>query len=536
MSSFTPADSRGRIVNPFAGRDVNWLLDFRAETRRDHPYLIWEPFEGERQVWTYGQFRDRVLRLAAGLHKRGVKAGDSVLVHLDNSPEMELLWFACARLGAVVVTTNTRSAGAELEYFADHCGAVAAVTQPELAEMVAKNAKNLRWLAVTEHLVEGGPPPANLKPDRANAFGSLDGDPADLPAIVADPWRPGSVQYTSGTTSRPKGVLWTQGNALWGARTTAAHQMLTQDDVHHVVMPSFHTNARTYSILPTMWAGGTVVMQPKFSARRWWDVALRNKCTWASTLPFFLKALMQNEIPKHHFRMFGNAVNEPPFDEVFGVRTIGWWGMTETVSQGIIGDALLRNRPMSTGRPASGYGIRILRDDLRTPVEPGETGHLQCHGVRGIQIFLEYLNNPQATQESFTDDGWFITGDRVTLDTDGMITFSDRDKDMLKVGGENVAASEIERVIALVPGVGECAVVAQKHRMLDEVPVAFVIPVAGTPVEGNNELPERIMAECAAKLADFKRPRQVLLVAEMPRSTLEKVHKVELRKRLPVAG
>ena len=107
------------IVNPFAGRDVNWLLDFRAETRGDHPFLIWEPFAGERQTWTYRQFRDRVLRVAAGLRRRGIKAGDYVLVHLDNSPEMEFLWFACARLGAVVVTTNTRSAGAELEYFAD---------------------------------------------------------------------------------------------------------------------------------------------------------------------------------------------------------------------------------------------------------------------------------------------------------------------------------------------------------------------------------------------------------------------------------
>ena len=118
--------TRGTLVNPFAGRDVNWLLDFRAETRGDHPFLIWEPFEGERQIWTYRQFRDRVLRVAAGLARRGIKAGDYVLVHLDNSPEMEFLWFACARLGAVVVTTNTRSAGAELEYFADNCNAVAA--------------------------------------------------------------------------------------------------------------------------------------------------------------------------------------------------------------------------------------------------------------------------------------------------------------------------------------------------------------------------------------------------------------------------
>jgi carnitine-CoA ligase len=531
-----PADRENAraIVNPFAGRDVNWLLDFRAATRADHPFLIWEPFEGERQTWTYRQFRDRVLRVAAGLHKRGIRAGHHVLVHLDNSPEMEFLWFACARLGAVVVTTNTRSAGAELEYFADNCKAVAAITQPELAQSVATHARSIGWLSVTEHLAEGGELPSRLRPDKESAFSSLDGDPADLPCLQPDPWRHGSVQYTSGTTSRPKGVLWTHGNALWGARTSAIHQNLNENDVHLVMMPSFHTNARTYSILPTMWAGGTVVLMPKFSASRFWEVALRNRCTWASMLPFFLKALAQQPVPEHHFRMFGMAANETPFDQVFGVRSIGWWGMTETVSQGIIGDALLRNRSMTTGRPAAGYGIRVLHPD-RAPVAPGETGHLECWGWRGIQLFLEYLNDPQATADSFTLDGWFVTGDRVTLETDGYITFADRDKDMLKVGGENVAASEIERVIALVPGVYEVAVVAQKHCMLDEVPVAFVISAPAVNAEARDKLPAQILAECKSKLADFKVPRAVFVVDSMPRSTLEKIHKAELRKQLPVA-
>jgi crotonobetaine/carnitine-CoA ligase len=215
------------------------------------------------------------------------------------------------------------------------------------------------------------------------------------------------------------------------------------------------------------------------------------------------------------------------------VRSIGWWGMTETVSQGIVGDALLRNRPMTTGRPAPGYGIRILHPD-RTPVAPGETGNLECWGRRGIEMFLAYLNNEQATADSFTPDGWFMTGDRVTLEHDGCLTFSDRDKDMLKVGGENVAASEIERVIALVPGVYELAVVAQKHRMLDEVPVAFVIAASDLTEAERAGLPQRVVAECKAKLADFKVPRAVHMVEDFPRSTLEKIHKAELRKRLGV--
>jgi crotonobetaine/carnitine-CoA ligase len=223
-----------------------------------------------------------------------------------------------------------------------------------------------------------------------------------------------------------------------------------------------------------------------------------------------------------------------PFDQFFGVRSIGWWGMTETITHGLVGDFMQRNRTMTTGRPAAGYEIRILRDDMQTPVQPGEIGHLEIRGVRGLHLFLEYLNNPKATADSFTPDGWFKTGDRVRFDEDGWVTFADRDKDMLKVGAENVAASEIERVILTVPGVYEAAVVGQKHRMLDEVPVCFVIPAA--TVTNRNALASAIIAECKSKLADFKVPRTVHVVDTMPRSTLEKIHKAELRKSLPEIG
>jgi crotonobetaine/carnitine-CoA ligase len=522
-------DARRRIINPFAGRDVSWLLDSRAAARPDHPFLIWEPFAGERRVWSYAEFRADVLRTAAGLQARGIGPGDRVLLHLDNCPEMERLWFACQRLGAVAVTTNTRSSAEEMAYFAENCGAVAAVTQPEHAEMLGAAAPGLRWLAVTEHDRDGAPAAGR----GADGVAALSGDPDAVPALPADPWRAGSVQYTSGTTSRPKGVLWTQGNALWGGRASAVHEGLGPDDVHLVMMPSFHTNARTYSILAAMWVGASVAMMPRFSASRFWDVVQRNGVTWASMLPFFCKAILQHERPERHsLRMFGMNANEQPFDDLFGVRTIGWWGMTETVTQGIVGDVLQRNRPMTTGRPASGYDIRILRDDLETMVEPGETGHLQVRGWRGIQMFEEYLGNPEATAKSFVEDGWFVTGDRVRLEEDGWITFADRDKDMLKVGAENVAASEIERVIAGVEGVHEPAVVARPDPMLDEVPVAFVIPAPGLAAAARESLADRVTAACRTALADFKVPREVRVVEEMPRSTLEKVHKAELRRRL----
>jgi crotonobetaine/carnitine-CoA ligase len=223
----------------------------RAETRRDHPFLIWAPFDAPARTWSYGEFHDRVGALAAGLAARGVKPGEFVLIHLDNCIEAMLAWFACVELGAIAVTTNTRSAAAEIEYFADHCGAVAAITQPAYADLVAANCRNLRWMAVISHDA-GAPPAQDRMPARTERFEALFADSADRPRRAADPFAPCSVQYTSGTTSRPKAVLWTHANALWGAKINAAHQDLHAGDVHQTYLPLFHTNALAYSMLASL--------------------------------------------------------------------------------------------------------------------------------------------------------------------------------------------------------------------------------------------------------------------------------------------
>src|SRR6202790_3956994 len=181
------------VVGPFAGMDVPWLLRMRAETRRSHPFLIWAPFEAPARSWSYGEFHDRVGALAAGLVKRGVKPGEYVLIHLDNCIEAMLAWFACVELGAIAVTTNTRSAPAEMEYFAGHCGAVAAITQPAYAEMIAAHCRGLRWLAVISH--DTGVRPAHgAATPRGDAFESLFADSADRPRRTSDPLAPCSVQ------------------------------------------------------------------------------------------------------------------------------------------------------------------------------------------------------------------------------------------------------------------------------------------------------------------------------------------------------
>ncbi len=518
--------SRQRALD---GMDIPWLLNQWVERTPDKPFFIWEPFTGEAETYSYARTQMEARQVAAGLHERGVKAGDFVIIHMDNSPEFLISWFACAELGAVAVSTNTRSVARDLEYFAGHTEAVCALTQPAFAAMINSACTNLKFLAVTDN--DAGDPADRDPAWDAVPFESLfGGDPASLPARATDARENLSVQFTSGTTSRPKAVLWTHANGIWAGKISASHMRLAHDDRTLVYMPLFHTNAQGYSMLASLWVGGTIVVQPKFSASRFWPLSLKYELTWISTIPFAFKAIIDQPVPDHSYRFWGTAARIVDIENHFRVKTIGWWGMTETLTQGIVTDVDHPGPTGTIGRVAPEYEIEIRKED-GTLAGPGERGLLFIRGVRGVSLFKEYYRNDEANAKAFDENGWFDTGDLVRIEDDGYLFFSDRDKDMLKVGAENVAASEIETVIMLTGLVDECAVVAKKHEMLDEVPVAFVIPNGGA----KGDLSGQIIDWCKDNLADFKVPREVHVVDELPRSTLEKVAKNELRKRLDQA-
>lgn len=510
-------------VHPYTGRDLPWLLRMQARVRNDATFLIWEPFEGNPQRWSFATFAEQVECVAANLFARGVRKADAVLIHTDNCPEFLLAWFACARLGAVAVTTNTRSSADELRYFIEHSRAQVAITQVSLRALVSECGPNLRWIAC---IGDCGDAECTFRFERLLAAPS---QPA--PERKSDPTLPIAVQYTSGTTSRPKGVVWTHANALWAAQTNARHCEITASDVAMIALPLFHTNAMGYSTLGSLWAGGAIVLTPKFSASRFWATSIRNGCTWASLVPFVTAALREQSTPDHNYRFWAIGASDPPsLPEKFGVKFVGWWGMTETVSHCIVDNHHLPGQPGSMGYVAPEYEVDVRDERTGASIaaaEGGGVGRLFVRGIAGVSLFLEYLEDPDATAAAFDADGWMDTGDIVALHRDGNITFSDRAKDMLKVGGENVAASEIERVIVSLPDVSEAAVVGKPHPLLSEVPVAFVVPVRRSA-----GLEEKIMECCASLLADYKRPVAVILVDDLPRSLLNKVAKRELRARL----
>ncbi len=517
MHVFDPA-----TLDPYADKDVHWLLRAQAERRGDAPFLIWEPFTGEGRTWSYAQFYAAARDVAAGLRARGIGHGDFLLLHANNCPEFLLTWYACAMLGAVVVTTNPRAAVGEMIYFIEHSGVKAAVVESTYLPLLAETGAKFDWVASIATPEDGNaaPPPGVLR------FAEITGDGAGLELEPLDPMTRISVQYTSGTTSRPKGVVWTHANVLWGAQVGAAHNQLRHDDCALVFTPLCHTNAMSWGHFPVVWSGSRMVLQPKFSASRFWPNAVKHHCTWGNVIPFALQAALGQGVPEQHsFRHWVvGAANIGNLEPVLRLTIVGAWGMTEIVTHGTFTPPQLPAVPRSMGLPAPEYEIKVV-DDAGVPVAKGETGNLKIRGLRGRALFLEYLNNPEATAASFDADGWFDTGDRVWQAEEGHLRFADRAKDMLKVGAENVAASEIEAVIAGVAGVGEVAVVGRPHPMLDEVPVAFILAA-----EPGDALRDAVLAACRHELAGFKVPVDVLFMDEFPRAELNKVAKKELRE------
>jgi crotonobetaine/carnitine-CoA ligase len=516
----------------FAGQDIPWLLKQRATHQPEKVFIVWEPRSGEEKIWTYKSFDDETHKVAAGLHARGIKKGDMVLIHAENCPEMVIAWYACVKLGAVGVTTNTRSVGGEIEYFASHTNAVAAITQPQYAEQIKTNAKTCNWIVVTDDN-SGDAASTEQLAHGCDSFSSLYGDPSTVPERPAEPMLPAGIMFTSGTTSLPKAVVHTHANALWSGKMGTASMDYRQDDTYLAFLPFFHVNAQSWAFWGALGVGATVVFQPKFSASRFWEVIEKHQVTHCSMIPFVFKAIGAQAVPEQHsLRVLPMGIIWPDIGGWLKARPFASWGMTETVTHATRSCVNQDYPQNSIGKPTPGYTLAVVNPETGLMCEDGEIGELYVHGTRGVTIFLEYYNNEEANNKAFTKDGWFKTGDMVRVGEEGNFFFCDRDKDALKVGGENVSARQVEEVCMQAPcgGIGDAAVVAQKHDMLDMVPVLFITKSAYGAPDDEETWKQDILDHCKANLADFKVPRAVYILDELPKATLDKIAKNKLRE------
>lgn len=497
------------------------LVELRAKERGAHPFLVFTPPDAPARTLSYAEFARQARALANGLRRRGLQPGDRINVHLNNCPEFLLMLCAASAIGVIVVNTNTSNSPDEQRYCLEKARVRAAVTSQDLAGIFATVDHMLDWMVTI------GP---------GGCFEDLLAGPAPESFPPPDPMAPLCVQFTSGSTSRPKGVIWTNMNAVWAGQISAAHQELRADDVHLCVLPLFHTNALSYSWLASIAAGASFVFMPRFSATRFWAVAVEHGCTWASVTAFCYRALQGRPIPlDHQFRRWGLAFQDPIVTRDFGIPVTSWWGMSETLTQGIVSPPGVTTPAGAVGKVAPEYQIKLLRDD-DTAAREGEIGRILIRGTPGVTLFAGYLDDSEATAAAFRPGGWFDTADMVFLLHDGFLRFEGRSRDMLKVSGENVAAAEIERVLAAVPGVAEVAVIGVHDPMRDEVPVAYL---RLEPDSREPALAAAIVAQaslqCACELAAFKHPREILVIEDFPRANLGKISKPALQRAYAAA-
>jgi crotonobetaine/carnitine-CoA ligase len=481
--------------------------------------VIYDHLDGQVESYTWREIYRGSVVLASRLAEAGIEPGQCIHLHLPNRPEFLLYWFAASLLGAVIVPTNIASASPELEFIISHVSAPLSVTDADGTSVVnqARAAAGI-----------GG---STWRCDLAPTIDAP--SPVDYRALAApDPLSDLAVMYTSGTTSRPKGVRVTHANYIYAGESVAAGLRLTSEDRFLVVLPLFHANAQYYSVMSTLVSGGTIILARRFSASTYVDTAIRHEATvgslFAAPMRMILAKPSRPHWRTHRLRVVAFAQNitseeHARWERAVGAPLLQLYGMTETIGPPLMNPLWGHRRHNALGRAALGYACRIVGDQ-GSPVAPGEVGELHVGGIPGISLMAGYLKDPGAT-DAVLSEGWLRTGDLVRQDEDGLLSFVGRAKDMIKRAGENVAASEIEEVLLLHPAVADAAVIGAPDAMRDETIVAFVVLSDGLAVE------ERVLRDwCAERLASFRVPAFFALRAELPRTSVGKIQKQLLRE------
>ena len=475
--------------------------------------LVWQgrPITGAALLERAGQ-------MAAELLAQGVEPGDRVAVQVEKSHENVALFLGALQAGAVYLPLNTGYTMAELDYF---------IGDAEPRVMVADPANAAALAPLVER--RGG---RVLTMDREGRGTLADGADLRQPASTvssAGPDHIAAILYTSGTTGRSKGAMLSHNN-LW-SNTQALIQTwgFTGDDVLIHALPLFHTHGLFVALDICLATGAKIILLPKFDAEEVIDL-MRDATVLMGVPTFYTRLLANPRLTAEataHMRLFisGSAPLLAETHERFTGRTgqaiLERYGMTETgmnTSNPLHGE----RRPGSVGHPLPGVEVRVVDTDGK-PLGPNEIGGIE---VKGPNVFKGYWRLPEKTASEFRPDGFFITGDLGMMSDDGYLTIVGRDKDLIISGGFNVYPKEVEDILNDLPGVAESAVIGVPHPDFGEAVVAVVVPSdAARPPEES-----AVIAATRQQLAAYKRPKRVLSIEALPRNTMGKVQKSELRK------
>jgi acyl-CoA synthetase (AMP-forming)/AMP-acid ligase II len=505
--------------------DMNWFGVLAHHAART-PHKAVTVFEGTPT--TYAEMASRAAALAGGLAGAGVGRGDVVALLSYNCAEFLEALFAANYLGAVAMPINWRLAPPEVRYILDHSGAKAIVCDEAL---VAAADEALAGATVAVLRVSITSPP----PDGWTALAALrdagSARPVERAATGADDVH--RLMYTSGTTGHPKGVMLTHANLAWKNLAHLVEFGFTSDDIGLACGPLYHVGALDLTTTSLIAAGATTILHRSFDAQQVVDELERSRVTTVWLAPAMVNAIMAlPDIEQRDLscvRLIINGGEKMPIPLIERIqRTFpsAWfadaYGLTETVS----GDTFLDRDSLVTKLGSVGRECVYLELDIwdreGRSVPAGDRGEIV---LRGPKVCKGYWRDPDATATAFAG-GWFHTGDIGVRDEDGYLFIVDRLKDMIVSGGENIAGSEVERVLYEHGAVVEAAVVGRPDERWGEVPVAFVVvrPDAVAAVTA-----EELLDHCRARLAKFKVPKDVTFLDALPRNPSGKVLKRELR-------
>jgi malonyl-CoA/methylmalonyl-CoA synthetase len=468
------------------------------------------PPGGPVETLPFGEVAARSRRMVRVLARRGVRAGDRLVVHLANRLELLDLFLSCLELGAIFVPVNVLYREREVGHVVSDAEPVAVVTTPDRAFLVPVGTP--AW-DVDELSAEAG---GMADPSSPDADGAPRGD------------RPAAIVYTSGTTGRAKGVVLSQSNLAANARTLVEAWRIAAADRYLAVLPLFHVHGLANGVCSWLASGCRMRLVERFEHQRAAALFEEFRPTLFFGVPTVYVRLL--ELPDETARRIGERARlfvsgSAPlpvtvfesFRSKFGHAVLERYGMTETLMT--IGNPYDgERRPGTVGRPLPGVELRIAAADGREAAD-GETGELQ---VRGPTVFGGYWRQPEATGSAFVD-GWFRTGDLGARSADGYVTLRGRASDLVISGGFNVYPREIEEVLLEQAGVRECAVLGVPDERRGEVLVACFAGEAD---------PAALEAACRRQIASFKVPRAFVRVEALPRNAMGKVEKGPLREIL----
>ena len=487
---------------PPEGTVRDWV-DARADA--GGPAFVF-PETGETLDWP--ALRDTARRIAGLLLAQGAQKGESVAIVMPNSrPAIEALYGTL--IGGFRATMINLAAGRDaIAYALDHSEARFAFVDDSALDLFNDAATGL--------------PVTRLDPAQATA------PPDALPAL--GPSDHALLMYTSGTTGRPKGVVHTHASLLAGGWTTSVAHALTPADRGLCVLPIYHINGLCVSVMGSLVSGGSLALCARFSASRFWDWAEAAQATWFSVVPTIISHLLHgpaDPAPETRARLrFGRSASSPlapdvqtAFETRFDVPIVETMGLTETAAQ-ILSNPLPPG-VRKIGSPGIPYGnaAAILGPDL-APLPHGQEGEI---AVRGPNVMLEYLKNPDATAETFTPDGWLRTGDLGRQDEDGYFFVTGRLKELIIKGGENIAPREVDEALYSHPDIIEAAAFARPCDRYGERVEAAVTIRDGSALSESD-----LIALCTGRLGAFKSPDRVHFLPELPKGPSGKIQRRKL--------